>query len=134
MSNMNKCTTNLISKILIAPYNIGLIAMSALLWVLCCLLGYWNANFDMLSTIETYIIGLGLISVLIGGIGDESKRHLLKLGVITQIIGVFALVTSKSLAVSVIGIWLLTPISFFCFFLVLKNLWLITENKSEKGK
>lgn len=126
---MNKSIDTLISKILVTPFNIGLIVMSALLWILCSLLGYWNTNFDMLSTIETYIIALGLIGILIGGIGDKSKLHLIKLGIITQIIGVFALATSKSVAVSIIGIWLLTPMSFFWFFLLLKNLWLITENK-----
>lgn len=120
---MNKHIETLINKFLQAPYNAGLIVVSILLWMLCCYFGYWNKNFDMLSTIETYIIFTSLIAILVGALGADHYRHLIRLGVITQITAIFALVASKSLLVSTMGIWFFTPLSIFCFCLLLKEFW-----------
>jgi hypothetical protein len=125
---MNKCTNTIITSILALPYNVGLIILTTLLWSFCCYFGFWNTNFDMLSTVEGYIAGFGLVSILIGALGHARWHRLIRLGVITEVAAIFALVASKSLVISALGVWILSPISMFCFFMTLKNIWIESDH------
>jgi len=127
---MNKHIEIITTNLLVMQYNVGLVILTALLWSLCFYFGYWDKNFDMLSTIESYIVGLSLVSILIGALGHSRWQKLIKLGIITKIAAIFTLAASKSVITSVAGVWLLTPISIFCFFVLLKNIWIASKGKS----
>jgi hypothetical protein len=125
---MNKSTDTIITSILTWPHNVGVIILTTLLWSFCCYFGYYSTNnFDMLPTIEGYIAGLALVSILIGALGPARWRKFIKLGVITEVAAIFALVTSKSLMVAAAGLWIFSPISMFCFFMLIKNIWIESD-------
>ena len=117
---MNKSVDIIITSILALPYNVGPIILATLLWTFCCYFSYFNLNnFDMISTVDGYIVWLGLISTLIGALGHERWRALIRLGVITQVVAIFALVASKSVVIRDVGVWVLSPVSMFYFFIIL---------------
>ena len=128
-----KHTADSITKFLLKEYNVGLIALTALLWAFSYYFGYWNKNFDMFSTLEGYIVAFSLVSIVVGVLGQEKWQKLIKLGVITKVVAVFALVTSKSIVVSPLGVWVLSPVSIFCFFVLVKNIWIESGRKLHKG-
>lgn len=125
---MNKPTDTIITSILELPHNVGVIILTALLWSFCCYFGYYSTNnFDMLPTIESYIAALGLVSILMGALGPARWRKFIRLGVITKVAAIFALVASKSLMIAAAGLWILSPVSMFCFFMLIKNIWLESD-------
>ena len=115
----------LLGKVLVTPYNVSLILITILVWFLSCYFGYFNSNFDMMSTIAGYIIwgSQGCIVIGVFTTGSYSKC-LVKLGVLTELITIFALLSAKSVVVLInsIGMLVLFPLSIFCFLLLLKNI------------
>jgi hypothetical protein len=81
----------------------------------------------MLPTIEAYIAALGLVCILMGALGPARWRKFIRLGVITKVAAIFALVASKSLMIAAAGLWILSPVSMFCFFMLIKNIWLESD-------
>lgn len=126
---MNKPIDTIITSVLELPCNVGPVILTVLLWAFCCYFGYWSTNnFDLISTIEGYIMVTGLISTLIGVLGQKHWRRLIRLGVLTQVAAIFALVAYKSLVIRDVGFWVLSPVSMFCFFMIVKNIWIESEH------
>ena len=104
--------------------------MTVIWWLLISYFGYWNTNFDMLSTMENYIMYLNLTCIAVGMISNGKRcEHLVRLGVLNTILVVFALSFSKSTLTDIFGYILLVPMSMFCFFLLLKNILIVISQK-----
>jgi len=126
--NLEKTILNVVGKILVTPYNWSLVIMTILWWLCCFWFPYYNANFDMASTMEGYIITLSLVCIVVGMFPKEKRYFLTQFGILTQIVAIFALVSVKSVNLGSWGIWILIPCSMFCFLLLLKNIWLLVKD------
>jgi hypothetical protein len=123
---------DLIGKALITKYNFSLVIITVLWWMFACVFKYYNTNFDPLVSAENYIMYLSLISISLGLTSNGNHyKHLAKLGVLSAILVVFALSTSKSVSTALLGEMWLVPISMFCFLLLLKNIWLVVSFKED---
>jgi len=125
----------LLGNVLVTPYNVGPLILTIALWFLSCYFSFWNNNFDMRSTVASYIIWGSLGCILIGALSTENRsQYLVKFGVLTELITIFALVSTKSVIILVndVGMWGLFPLSIFCFLLLLKNIWIWNSLREDK--
>jgi len=102
-------------------YNLGLWLLSALWWFLACFGGYFNTNFDMLSTIAYFLILTAVASMVIGMV-NKVARDLISLSLLTLMLTITNLILSKSIITNMIGIFI-QPATFFVYLLLLKKVW-----------
>ncbi len=121
---------NLIGKVLITPNNYGPVTMTFIFWLYSCYFGYnANHNFDLITTVQSYIIYSSLVGVVIGMLSQrEYLGYITRLGLLTQILAIFALLAFKQLdkVTCVFAIYILVSLSMFCFLLLIKNIWLVS--------
>ena len=123
-----------LNKILVTPYNWSLLVITALWWLPVCCYGFWNTNFDMVSTITNYIMLLSVVCIAIGLLADKPQLFVLaRLGVLTQLATMLVIVIAKSVVTSGIGHFVI-PICMFGWLLLLKNIMTITMLKDCASK
>ena len=121
----------LIGRILATPYNWSLVGLTILWGSLIYCFGFWNTNFDMVSTMTNYIMLSGVAVTVVGLLMQgELSSNLTRLGVLTQFVTMLAIFIAKSVATSRFGVFII-PLSMFCFLLLLKNIWLMASAKVE---
>jgi hypothetical protein len=129
---------NLISIFLIIPHNYNLLAMISMFWIYSCYFSYnANHNFDRITTLQSYIIYCSSARIAIGMLcRREFSGHITRLSLLTQILAIFALLTMKQLdeITYVFAIYILVPLSMFCFLLLIKNIWLASMAGEESDK
>jgi hypothetical protein len=117
-------------KILVMPFNIGLIMLTGLIWILSAYFPYYNANFDLISTLANYITffsGGCIIALLL--LKDRNDYiGMQSMAIITFILSILTLLAIKSAYLSNIGYIIFLPLNIFCFLLTLKNIWLEMQN------
>jgi len=117
--------SELLHSFLVTPYNWSLVGLAAFLWSCVCYFGYFNTNFDMISSVSYYIMLLSLVTIIIGFTKKELGTNLVKLGIVTELVNIFSLCSSKSVVFQQFGIFILLPICLFLFLLQLKNLLIV---------
>lgn len=121
---------DLLGRVIVTKYNISLLIITALWWICGSYLPYYNNNFDMHSTVSSYMMYVSILSIIVGLLrGDENCQHLVKLGVVSVILVVLTSSTIKAVYTAYFGRICLMPISMFCFLLLLKSLWLAANFK-----
>jgi hypothetical protein len=123
-----------LESIFVTPYNWSLIVLSFIAWFGVAYFGYYNTNFDMISSITNYVIATSLIAILIGSTKSlEGARDLTKIAIATLSLSFLSLISFKSVnpIFNNLGCLLLMPASIFGFFLLLKNLWLLSASNKQ---
>lgn len=123
------------------PYNIGIIILTLAMWSGTFSFAYYSAgNFNLSATIAGYLF-LGSLSGIIYGQISATKPYscgqievtiIGKLGLISLVLSIFMLMSVKIFYFYQIGLYLVSPISMFSFFLLLKNIWIGSKVKTER--
>jgi hypothetical protein len=129
---------SVVSKILITPYNWSLILTTILLWAFEGAVFRYsaNANFDMSVLVNGYIGNISLLAIAIGFLSSiERHKILINLGFISYLLSLFAIVMSKTLfAQGWFGTLVVTPLSMFCFLILIKNIWILRTDVEANQK
>lgn len=143
MNEENKQTKDLeqtiisvIGKVLVIPYNFSLVALSYMLWCYICTYRWVSTwNFDLPKTTYDYIIYFSLAAVVIGMLSlMELSAQITRLGLVTYMLAVVSLITSKQLDYisTFCNLYFITPLTLFSFFLMIKNIWLASATSQDK--
>lgn len=128
--NIEKKVATTLIRILVMPFNTGLIALTGIIWILAVYFPYYNTNFDLLSTLAnytTYFSGICIIAIfLLKNKGDYVAVQ--AMAIIAFIWSILTLLAVKSVYLSNIGYLIFFPIDIFCLLLILKNIWLEMAN------
>jgi|GEM_PF-1692848 len=128
---------NFFKNIFVTPYNWSLIVLTFITWFGVTYFGYYNTNFDMLSSITNYVIATSLIAMVVGAL-KQSKRSegLQKIAVTTLTLSFLGLIGYKSVnsIFNIVGSLAFVPTSICGFFLLLKNLWLISASNTQETR
>jgi hypothetical protein len=126
-----------LENIFVTPYNWSLILLTFITWFGATYFGYYNTNFDMLSSITNYVIATSLIAMVVGAL-KQSKRSeaLQQIAIMTLMLSFLGLIGYKSVnpIFNIVGSLAFVPSSIFGFFLLLKNLWLLSASNKEEAR
>ena len=130
-----------ISKGIDTPYNWSLIIATLILWTISGSIVYsTNQNFDMVTSVSSYIQFLSLAAILYGLLrcnyeGVFMTRQLLRMGIVTYILSLLTMIMMKNFGIIFdLGLWVVKPICIFSFLLLIKTMWQIPSIKQEANK
>jgi len=123
---------NAVGRVLINPYNWGLILATILIWSIGAIFGYSaNANFDMSALINEYTRNLSLLAIAVGFFFTSRRAYILVgVGIGSYLLSFFAQMLSKTLLFQgMVGELAIKPLSIFCFMLLLKHMWILAVDR-----
>ena len=130
-----------ISKGIDTTYNWSLIIAAILLWTISGAIMYsTNQNFDMVTSLSSYIQFLSLAAILYGLLTINSEgafmtRQLLRMGIATYILSLLTMIMMKNFGIIFnLGLWVVKPICIFSFLLLVKTMWQIPSIKQTSNK
>jgi len=130
-----------ISKAIDTPYNWSLIIATFVVWIISGGIVYsTNQNFDMVTSVSSYIQFLSLAAILYGLLRRNSEgafktRQLLRMGVATYVLSLLTMIMMKNFGIIFdLGLWVVKPICIFSFLLLTKTMWQIPSIKQEASK
>ena len=131
--------TGYLDSMLVTKYNWSLLLLSLITWSVIAYFGYYNTNFDIMSSAANYIIATSLISILIGFVQRIERSRiivLMKIAITTLFVAFLGLISVKSIEpmFNNLGCFLLLPLGIFGFFLLLKNLWLLSDSNYKRHR
>lgn len=122
---------NRINCIFTAPYNLGVCILTIMLFIFANEFAYYvHGSFNMNVFIGNGIMLFSAVAILAGIIGKDNKegcKSVSKMALVTFIVNLFAIILSKVMLLTVIGSLILTPLAYFCFFLTVKHLYLLSQ-------
>jgi hypothetical protein len=140
-NNLETIICKAISKGLDTPYNWSLIVATIILWTISGTIIYsTNQNFDMVTSVSSYIQFLSLAAIMYGLLrrnceGAFMTRQMLRLGISTYILSLLTMIMMKNFGIIfVLGLWGLKPLCIFSFLLLIKTMWQIPSIKQEAIK
>lgn len=115
-----------------APYNLGALIVTGLMWYVIACMPYHNNNFDMISEVTKYMVLLSVVSIGSTIIKSSSSPNLriMELSILGFILWVLTLLFTKSVLLPTIGLMLL-PVAIFCSILLLKEILQKEEGRSK---
>lgn len=122
---LESITCKIVSSIINTRYNWSIIVATIIIWSLSVFTYSSNSNFDMSVAINDHIRVFSLLAILVGFL-QNTKQHsfLIKIGTISFLLSLFAIIMTKTLIMNgTIGVLLLSPLSIFCFLILVKNIW-----------
>lgn len=124
-----------LSAVFELPYNAGIVVLTIAMWFGFFAFSYSSTgNFNLFPTIVGYMVFSSLVGIIYGKITTKDSSDLLskieaetitKLGVISLILNIFMLMGVKIFAFQQMGLYVISPLAIFSFFLMLK---LILQN------
>jgi len=125
--------TDIFGLIFNLPYNIGVVLLTISMWMGCFAFSYSSTgNFKLFPTIVGYLV-LGSIAGIIYGKISCSKsedidtnlanKSITKLGIISLVLSMFMLIGVKVFAFQTLGLYVISPLGMFSFFVMLKAIW-----------
>lgn len=119
------------------PSNWGVMIATFFIWVLVDLTYAANQNFDMVVTVQTYVMLTSLMSVVVGILSNQVKgQNLVITGAVGIVISLLTIVTMKVFLTIVAG-YLFLYVSIFLFLLQIKYFLCFAchaKKKLERGK
>jgi hypothetical protein len=130
---------------MLAPFNIGLILMTIVIWFIAYRIGYYNTgNFNMFLVLQGYIQQLSLTAIGIGMIlgfmhPGQLYKKLTMIASISYLLSLLATMFSRTmlnsfLIFNIIQDFAVQPASIFCFLLILKYILQITANVNAQSQ
>lgn len=115
----------LFDDLIVMPSNRGLAILAGVIWAMV-LLPYYNANFDLLTTIANYFVFFSVGSFIAVFLypTNVGRRRVGGLAAISFVLSIVTLIAAKSVMLSTVGYFAVLPMNIFCVLLLLKNMWI----------
>ncbi|MDP5021267.1 MAG: hypothetical protein NWP91_06010 [Rickettsiaceae bacterium] len=118
-------------------YNWSLILLTALMWAFTGGLFPYstNQNFDMTTTVFSYVQYLSVAIIIYGLIGSMAdapfSKRMLRLGIVTYLLALFTIISTRNFGIMfTVGIWVIKPLAIYSFLLIVQTLWQIPDKIS----
>lgn len=130
MNNINQKIIKGTNFIFNTPYNISLIILSLIYYYILLAPYSSNQGFDMMVTHQSNMLNLSFIGIICGFISKtKTSDFLIKISIITVFLSLITITAIKSFISIIIISKILLISNVFCGFLVIKNLWIISNDK-----
>ena len=125
--------TDIFGLIFDLPYNIGVAMLTISMWMGCFAFSYSSSgNFKLFPSIVGYLVLGSIAGIIYGKILNHksedidtslANKSITKLGIISLVLSMFMLIGVKVFAFQTLGLYVISPLGMFSFFVMLKAIW-----------